>query len=158
MPDPTVRPANKISAETAEAAREPTNSGATGSAPQGWQRSVFVTGQVCSREQRRGRYTPESMAHPGKMLPSIARYLINTYTRPGEWVCDPMAGTATTVVEAMHLGRYGIGVEYETRWTRLATDNIRLATTQGATGTGEVIQGDSRHLPALIPAELHGRI
>lgn len=80
------------------------------------QGSVFVTGQVCSRDQRRGRYTPESIAHPGKMVPSIARYLIATYTQPGEWVCDPMAGIATTVVEAMHLGRHGIGVEYEPRW------------------------------------------
>ncbi len=122
------------------------------------QGSVFVTGQVCSREQRRGRYTPDSLAHPGKMLPSIARYLINTYTEIGEWVCDPMAGIFTTVVEAMHLGRHGIGVEYEAQWARLAADNIRLATAQGATGTGQVIHGDSRHLPALIPPDLHGRI
>ena len=47
------------------------------------------------------------MAHPGKMLPSIARYLIATYTLTGEWVLDPMAGVATTVIEAMHLGRHG---------------------------------------------------
>ena len=122
------------------------------------QGSVFVTGQVCSREQRRGRYTPESLAHPGKMLPSIGRYLINTYTEIGEWVCDPMAGIFTTVVEAMHLGRHGIGVEYEARWATLAAGNIRLATAQGAAGTGQVVHGDSRHLPALIPPELHGRI
>jgi hypothetical protein len=122
------------------------------------QGSVFVTGQVVSREQRRGRYTRESMAHPGKMLPSIARYLIATYAQVGEWVCDPMAGIATTVVEAMHLGRNGIGVEYEARWARLAAGNLRLAKTQGATGTGEVYHGDARHLPALIPPQLHGRI
>src|SRR5437762_9927860 len=98
------------------------------------QGSVFVTGQVCSREQRHGRYTLESMAHPGKMLPSIARYLIATYTVPGEWVLDPMSGIATPVVEAMHLGRHGVGVEYEPRWVGLAADNVRLATSQGATG------------------------
>lgn len=85
-------------------------------APQGRQGSVFVTGQECSREQRRGRYTPESIDHPGKMLPSIARYLIATYTQAGEPVADPMAGINTTVVEAMHLGRHGIGIEYEPKW------------------------------------------
>jgi hypothetical protein len=122
------------------------------------QGSVFLTGQVCSREQRRDRYTKESMAHPGKMLPSIARYLIATYTQPGEPVCDPMAGIGTTVVEAMHLRRHGFGVEYEPRWARLAADNIALAQSQGATGTGEVVQGDARQLPALVPPELHGRI
>jgi tRNA G10 N-methylase Trm11 len=136
MPDPTIEPT-------------------TTTALQG---SVFLTGQVCSREQRRGRYTKESLAHPGKMLPSIARYLIRTFTDEGEWVCDPMAGIATTVVEAMHLGRHGIGVEYEARWADLAADNIHLAVAQGAPGTGEIYQGDSRHLPALIPPELHGRI
>jgi len=98
------------------------------------------------------------MEHPGKMLPSIARYLISTFTEIGEWVCDPMAGIATTVVEAMHLSRHGIGVEYEARWAGLAADNVRLATAQGAAGTGEVYHGDSRHLPALIPPQLHGRI
>jgi len=98
------------------------------------------------------------MEHPGKMLPAIARYLIATYTQIGEYVCDPMAGIATTVVEAMHLGRHGIGVEYEPRWARLAADNIQLANAQGASGSGEIVQGDARQLPALIPAQLHGRI
>src|SRR5437762_14102802 len=119
------------------------------------QGSVFVTGQVCSREQRRDRYAPESMAHPGKMLPSIARYLIATYTLPGEWVLDPMSGIATTVIEAMHLGRNGIGVEYEPCWARLAADNVALARSQGATGAGEIVQGDARRLPALVPPKLH---
>jgi tRNA G10 N-methylase Trm11 len=123
-------------------------------APRG---SVFLTGQVCSREQRRGRYTKESLAHPGKMLPSIARYLIHTYSEIGDWVCDPMAGIATTV-EAMHLRRHGIGVEYEARWAALAADNLRLAASQDASGTGQIVHGDFRRLPALVPTELHGQI
>ena len=122
------------------------------------QPSVWMTGQVCSREQRRGRYLPESLAHPGKMLPSIARYLISTYTDPGDWVCDPMAGIGTTLVEAVHLGRHGVGVEYEPRWARLAAANVRHARAQGATGRGEVITGDARQLPALLPVQLRGRI
>src|SRR5262249_1731432 len=101
------RSATTPEAAMSDHAHEPTPA-AVPAAPQG---SVFLTGQVCSREQRRGRYTRDSMAHPGKMLPSIARYLIYTYTEVGDWVCDPMAGIATTVVEAMHLGRHGIGVE-----------------------------------------------
>lgn len=120
--------------------------------------SVWLTGQVSSRDQRRGRYTAESMTHPGKMLPSIARHLIATYTDPGDVVLDPMAGIGTTIVEAMHLGRHGIGVEYEPRWVRLAADNIALARSCGATGTGEVFLGDARQLPALVPADLHGRV
>jgi hypothetical protein len=155
MPDTTMPSTSRPASDTGEAVPGQRRMWAADPA---WQGSVFVTGQVCSREQRRGRYTQESIAHPGKMLPSIARYLIATYTLPGEWVCDPMAGIATTVVEAMHLGRHGVGVEYEPRWARLAAGNIRLARSQGATGSGEVVQGDARQLPALVPPQLHGRI
>jgi len=124
----------------------------------GVQGSVLLTGQTASRDLRRGRYTPASMEHPGKMLPTIARYLIATYTGEGDLVADPMAGIGTTLVEAMHLGRHGIGVEYEDRWAQHAADNIRLATNQGVTGTGEIYAGDARRLPALLPPEVHGRI
>lgn len=124
----------------------------------GMQGSVLLTGQTASRDLRRGRYTPASMEHPGKMLPTIPRYLTATYTQPGDLVVDPMAGIGTTLVEAMHLGRHGIGVEYENRWAQHAADNIRLATSQGATGTGEIYTGDARRLPALLPADVHGRV
>lgn len=124
----------------------------------GVQGSVLLTGQTACRDLRRGRYTPASIDHPGKMLPTIARYLINTYTDTGDLIADPMAGIGTTLIEAMHLGRHGIGVEYEARWATLAADNIHLATTQGATGTGDIYAGDARRLPALLPPEVHGRI
>jgi hypothetical protein len=119
---------------------------------------VWLTGQQPSRELRKGRYTPESITHPGKMLPTIARYAINTYTQPGDLVADPMAGIGTTMVEAMHLGRDGVGVEYEDRWAALAAVNIALAAKQGATGAGMVYTGDSRHLPGLLPPQMRGRV
>jgi len=122
------------------------------------QGSVLLTGQTASRDLRRGRYTPASMEHPGKMMPTIPRYLIATYTDEGDLVADPMAGIWTTIVEAMHLGRHGIGVEYEDRWAQHAADNIRLATNQAVTGTGEIYAGDARRLPALLPPEVNGRI
>ncbi|MEU0558476.1 DNA methyltransferase [Dactylosporangium sp. NPDC006015] len=124
----------------------------------GVQGSVLLTGQTSFRGQRSGRYTPDSTAHPAKMLPAIPRYLIATYTDEGDLVADPMAGVGTTIVEAMHLGRHGVGIEYEHRWANHAADNIRLATSQGATGTGEIYTGDARRLPALLPHEMHGRI
>ncbi|MGI5525807.1 DNA methyltransferase [Micromonospora sp. CA-259024] len=124
----------------------------------GVQGSVLLTGQTASRDLRRGRYTPASIEHPGKMLPTIPRYLTATYTQPRDLVVDPMAGIGTTLVEAMHLGRHGIGVEYEHRWAQHAADNIRLATSQGATGTGEIYTGDARRLPALFPSKVHGQV
>jgi hypothetical protein len=155
MPEPT-RHTTPI--RTGPGHHDPTRQRGAAPAPEALRGSVFVTGQVCSRDQRRGRYTPESMAHPGKMLPSVARYLIATFTQPGEIVCDPMAGIATTVVEAMWLGRRGVGVEYEPHWVDLAAGNIHLAEQQGAPGTGSVIHGDARNLPQLVPASVHSQV
>jgi tRNA G10 N-methylase Trm11 len=113
--------------------------------------SVWATAQHDARAQRHGRYLPASMAHPGKMLPAIAATAITRYTAPGDLVADPMCGIGTTLVEAAWLGRHGLGVEYEARWARLAAANIALARRHGATGHGEVIHGDARHLGALLP-------
>ena len=120
--------------------------------------SVWLTGQRPSRELRRNRYTHESITHPGKMLPTIARYAINTYTDPGDLVLDPMAGIGTTVVEAMHLDRHGVGVEYEDRWAALAAVNVALADKQGAAGTGVIYTGDSFTLPTLLPPQMRGTV
>jgi tRNA G10 N-methylase Trm11 len=120
--------------------------------------SVWLTGQQCSRDQRRGRYTHASIAHPGKMLPAIARHAIQTWTRRGDLVLDPMAGIGTTLVEAIHLGRDALGVEYEHRWARHAADNIALATQHGATGTAQIWTGDSRNLTQILPPDLRGKV
>jgi SAM-dependent methyltransferase len=92
------------------------------------------------------------------MLPRIAAHAISTYTRPGDLVLDPMCGIGTTLVEAIHLGRHAIGVEYEPRWAGLARLNAASATHEGGTGTGTVHRGDARQLTDLIPSEVHGRV
>lgn len=120
--------------------------------------SVWPVAQRDARTQRRGRYLPAATAHPGKMLPAIAATAITRYTQPGELVADPMCGIGTTLIEAVHLGRDAIGVEYEPRWARLAAAGITRARRQGATGTGEVLCGDARALPQLAPASVRGRV
>jgi len=108
--------------------------------------SVWPVAQQLAREQRRRRYLPESNAHPGKMLPALAREAIRRYTRPGELVLDPMCGIGTTLVEAAHLERHAIGVELEPRWASLAAANIQHAEEQGARGSAIALRGDARRL------------
>jgi SAM-dependent methyltransferase len=108
--------------------------------------SVWQVGDRPARVQRRGRYLPASTAHPGKMLPALAREAILRFTRPGELVLDPMCGIGTTLVEAIHLGRTAVGVELEPRWTSLAAANLSHALDQGAAGQGLVLEGDARTL------------
>src|SRR5438874_1441835 len=69
-----------------------------------------------TKAQRKGRYLPESMTHPGKMLPAIAEHAIMHYTQPDDLVIDPMCGIGTTLVEAVHADRMALGVEYEPHW------------------------------------------
>ena len=120
--------------------------------------SVWLTGQQTSRHQRAGRYTSESIAHPAKMLPSIANHAIATYTKPGQIVLDPMCGIGTTVSEAVRLGRTGLGIEYEHRWAVMARRNIELAREQGAEGDGHIWRADSRHLPPDLTDAYTGRV
>jgi tRNA G10 N-methylase Trm11 len=120
--------------------------------------SVWPTAQQTSKAQRAGRYLQASMAHPAKMLPAIARRAITAYTNKADVVVDPMCGIGTTLVEAIHLGRDAVGVEYEPRWAGLARANLAYAKAHGASGDGHVYTGDGRDLPRHLPTEFHGQV
>ncbi|MCE7009902.1 site-specific DNA-methyltransferase [Kibdelosporangium philippinense] len=119
--------------------------------------SVWTTAQTAPTTQRKGRYVPESTPHPAKMLPAVAAYAISHYTHPGELVLDPMCGIGTTLVEAVHLGRRAVGVEYEPHWANVTHANLQLATEHGINHNARVFRGDARQLTALLPPEYIGQ-
>ncbi|MFC3454347.1 DNA methyltransferase [Amycolatopsis speibonae] len=120
--------------------------------------SVWATAQTSPAAQRKGRYVPESTAHPAKMLPAVAAHAIRAYTRPGELVFDPMAGSGTTLVEALDAGRRAVGVEYEPHWVTVARANLDLARKRGHDRDAEVVRGDARQLPFLLPEKYRGQV
>ena len=120
--------------------------------------SVWPVAQAPARFQRRGRYVPEAAAHPGKMLPALARAAILRYSDPGDLVVDPMCGIGTTLVEAIHLGRNAIGVELEPRWVSVAAANVLLARDQGARGKALALRGDARRLGHSLLDDVAGRV
>ncbi|MHB8330761.1 MAG: TRM11 family SAM-dependent methyltransferase [Candidatus Dormibacteria bacterium] len=120
--------------------------------------SVWPTAQRNARSQRKGRYVEISGHHPAKMLPAIAQRAIATYTTPGDLVLDPMAGIGSTLVEAVHLGRDALGIEYEPEWADLAKANLAFARSNGATGHGEVVCGDARHLGTVVDPAVRGLV
>ncbi|MEU7800726.1 DNA methyltransferase [Micromonospora arborensis] len=120
--------------------------------------SVWATAQSTGPVQRRGRYVPESVKHPARMLPAIAAHAIAAYTESGDLVLDPMCGIGTTLVEAVHAGRDAFGIEYEPRWSNIADANIRHAHDQGASGRASVIRGDATRLMSLVPKALTGQV
>lgn len=120
--------------------------------------SVWATAQSTGPVQRRGRYVPESVKHPARMLPAIAANAIAAYTQPGDLVLDPMCGIGTTLVEAVRAGRDAFGIEYEPQWSNIADANIRHAHDQGASGRASVIRGDATRLMSLVPKALTGQV
>ncbi|MDE0556659.1 MAG: DNA methyltransferase [Candidatus Poribacteria bacterium] len=47
-----------------------------------------------------GYLTHAIFAYPAKFIPQIVRYAITTYTKEGDWIVDPFAGSGTVGVEA----------------------------------------------------------
>jgi hypothetical protein len=119
--------------------------------------SVWTTAQTSPSAQRKNRYTPESTAHPAKMLPAVAAHAIAHYTQPGDLVLDPMCGIGTTLVEAVHAGRRAVGIEYEPHWVDVARANLDLARDAGVDHDARVFHGDARQLASLLPPEYVGQ-
>ena len=45
-----------------------------------------------------GYLTHAIFAYPAKFIPQVVRYAINTYTKEGDWIVDPFAGSGTVGV------------------------------------------------------------
>lgn len=112
--------------------------------------AVWPVAQTSAQYQRAGRYLPESTAHPGKMLPELARRIVTEYSAPGALVCDPMCGIGTTLVEAAALGRRAIGIELDDRWARLAVANCQHILSPEHQAAVEVITADARRLTDVL--------
>ena len=112
--------------------------------------AVWPVAQTTAQWQRAGRYLPAVTAHPGKMLPALARRIVTEYSSPGALVVDPLAGIGTTIVEAALLDRRAVGVELEARWAALAEENLDHMLHPDRRALAEIRRGDARHLPELL--------
>lgn len=59
-------------------------------------------------------------------------WLVGLASRPGDLILDPFAGSGTTGIAALRLGRRFIGIEKDEKYFRLACDRLR-AEEQGST-------------------------
>ena len=56
-------------------------------------------------------FTHDLHPYPAKFIPQIPANLISQLSLPGDIVCDPFGGSATTAVEAVRLGRRAISLD-----------------------------------------------
>lgn len=65
------------------------------------------------------------------------RAIIRDYTRPGDLVCDPCAGSGTTLIAAAIEGRRAIGAEMDPKTYEIAQKRIAKGYTPILTGMEE---------------------
>jgi site-specific DNA-methyltransferase (adenine-specific) len=65
--------------------------------------------------------------HPTQKPVELMRYLIRTYTNPGDTVLDPCCGSGTTCLAAMLEGRKSIGIEKDEQYAKIAINRIHEA-------------------------------
>lgn len=78
----------------------------------------------------------QEILHPAKFPEPLIADFINFFTKRGETVLDPMAGTGSTLVACDKMHRKGIGIELNEKWHHIAKNR-----------TGQtIVLGDARDL------------
>ncbi|MDG6949864.1 MAG: DNA methylase [Nitrososphaerota archaeon] len=105
----------------------------------------------------RGNWATHTGDYPGNWSPFIPRNLLDKYTRTGETVCDPMAGSGTTLIECKLMGRNGIGVDINPNACLIAMNRLDFEYySQYPVGCPavRVFWGDARNLDAIGNGEV----
>lgn len=105
-------------------------------------------------KERKQWFTAASFSHPAKMTLPLQIYLIEHYTKVGETILDPMAGSGTLLV-ACALGRHCVLVELEDKFVKMQKANWEKIRSLGPMlgckiGEATILQGDARALPELL--------
>ncbi|HZR20787.1 MAG TPA: site-specific DNA-methyltransferase [Verrucomicrobiae bacterium] len=93
--------------------------------------------------------------HPAVFPPEIPMRLIKLFSFQGETVLDPFAGTGTTALAALPLGRRAICLEQNPDYARIITKRCKAL--NGSAALAEVIHGDSR-IMSTVPSNSVGLV
>jgi DNA modification methylase len=64
------------------------------------------------------------LVHPAKFPETMAQEFIEFFTKEGQTVLDPMAGTGSTLVAALRCGRNSYGIELNSKYAEIARQII----------------------------------
>ena len=90
------------------------------------------------------------LVHPAKFPETLAQEFIEFFTKQGETVLDPMAGTGSALIAALRAGRNSYGIELNPKYAEIAKQIIaeeRNSLGEQVEGlASKVIQGDAAQL------------
>lgn len=66
----------------------------------------------------------DALVHPAKYPETMAQEFIEFFTKKGETVLDPMAGTGSTLIAALRSGRNSYGIELNQKYAEIAQQII----------------------------------
>lgn len=96
------------------------------------------------------------LLHPAKFPESLVEEFVQFFTKRGQVVLDPMAGTGSAVVAAVRCGRIGIGVELLEKYAEVARQRLQealfgsgLAADMEPLRESRIITADALHLAEL---------
>jgi DNA modification methylase len=93
------------------------------------------------------------LRHPGKFPETLAQEFIEFFTKRGQVVLDPMAGTGSALVAALRAGRHSFGIELNPQYADLARAVVaaeREILGPAADGlAAQVLVGDAAQAQAL---------
>lgn len=102
------------------------------------------------------KFLEHAVAHPAKMNTNLLEFLIKKFSKKGDIVLDPMAGSGSTGVVASLHGRNAICIELEKKfydWMEKARKNVEKHPTLISKGWIINICGDARRLSDLLQKE-----
>lgn len=101
--------------------------------------------------------------HPARYPEELVREFLLFFTKEGEWVLDPFAGSGATLVAALETNRNSMGIELSQRYVRITRERLRQASYAAA---AHIIKGDARRIldyqfwadrmPAGLPRDENG--
>ncbi|RME01528.1 MAG: hypothetical protein D6814_01320 [Calditrichaeota bacterium] len=66
------------------------------------------------------------LLHPAKFPEDLVQKFVQNFSREGEWVLDPMAGTGSALVAAASMGRKACGIELNPKFAQIARSRFSL--------------------------------